>query len=357
MSNFTDYTNKTEKEKYLFYKQAQNKREKQERLELLTQSSWSTYSALAGEREYKTELDPVRTEFQKDRDKILHSKAFRRLKQKTQVFLSPSGDLYRTRMTHTLEATQVARTIARALGLNEDLTEAIALAHDLGHTPFGHAGEAVLNELYKPGFTHFEQGVRVVQKIENNGAGLNLTPEVIDGIRNHTRGEWAHTPEGKIVRFADQIAYICHDIEDAVRAGVMDEDDLPAEITDVLGQTKSQRLTTMINAVIEESELHKDIVMEPNVHQAFEALKAWMFANVYLNHNSGKEEEKKVKPLITALYNHYINNPDELPVLYSFIADRDGLERAVVDYIAGMTDTFAIEDYCRLFVPKQWDVI
>lgn len=357
MELFKKYADKTPVEITEAFKEAKNPREIVELTELLTLAPWATFSANASPRAIDNPKDPMRTEFQRDRDKILHCKAFRRLKQKTQVFLSPSGDLYRTRMTHTLEVAQVARTIARALRLNEDLAEAVALAHDLGHTPFGHAGEAVLNELYKPGFTHFEQGVRVVTKIERDGKGLNLTPEVIDGILNHTRGEWAKTPEARLVRYADQIAYVCHDIEDAVRAGVMKESDLPEEIVRVLGDTKSKRITTMVNAMYEESQKEHDIVMQKEVYDAFIKLKEWMFANVYLNQNSGKVEEKKVRPLLIALYNHYMANIDGLPELYQMLAERDGQERAVIDYIAGMTDTYAIQDYQRLFVPKQWDVL
>ena len=229
-------------------------RQRTEEIERLTLAPWATFSDASRGRVRPEEQDPIRPVFQRDRDRIIHCKAFRRLKQKTQVFLSPEGDLYRTRLTHTLEVAQIARTIARALRLNEDLTEAISLAHDLGHTPFGHAGESALDKLCPEGFRHYMQSLRVVDKLEKDGRGLNLTWEVRNGIVTHTKGTWAATPEGRIVRMADQIAFVNHDIEDAVRAGVLDPATLPRECTAVLGETKSQRITTMINSILRSSE-------------------------------------------------------------------------------------------------------
>ncbi|MBQ8786780.1 MAG: deoxyguanosinetriphosphate triphosphohydrolase [Oscillospiraceae bacterium] len=293
---------------------------------------------------------PIRTEFQRDRDRILHSNAFRRLKQKTQVFLSPVGDHYRTRLTHTLEVSQIARTIANALRLNEDLTEAIALGHDLGHTPFGHSGEDILNEICPYGFCHYLQSVRVVDYIEKNGKGLNLTYEVKNGIACHTN-KVAVTKEGYIVRLADKIAYINHDIDDAIRAGMLKESDLPKSATDILGHTKSERITTLIMSIINNGV--QDIKMSVDVKEAHDELRTFMFANVYKN-SIAKAEEAKAKALVEKLYMYFLRNPDKMPDDYKKIMVRFDKERAVCDYIAGMTDVYAVNLYNELFIPKGW---
>ena len=297
---------------------------------------------------------PLRTEYQRDRDRILHSKAFRRLKQKTQVFLSPEGDHYRTRLTHTLEVSQIARTIARALRLNEDLTEAVALGHDLGHTPFGHAGEYALNRLMPHGFAHYQQSLRVVDKLEKEGRGLNLTWEVRNGIVTHTKGTWAATPEGRIVRMADQIAFVNHDIEDAVRAGVLDPDILPKECTAVLGNTKSERITTMIRSILAHSD--GDVGVGAEEHEAFLALKDFMYANVYVD-RTAKREEQKVEKVLTELYEYYLTHIDQMSNFYLQLAYQEGRERAVTDYISGMSDEFAIRTFEDVFVPRKWHVL
>lgn len=288
---------------------------------------------------------PYRTAFQRDRDRILHSSAFRRLKHKTQVFLSPVGDHYRTRLTHTLEVAQVARTIARALFLNEDLTEAIALGHDIGHSPFGHAGESVLNHICPHGYKHYEQSVRVADILEN----LNLTYAVRDGILCHTN-RIASTKEGNIVRLADRIAYINHDIEDAFRAGVLSPDDLPKE-TDILGSTKSERITTLVAAVVRHGA--DEIGMNPEIQNAFDLLHEFMYTNVYLN-PSCKHEEKKAERLLESLYQHFRKFPDTMPELYQHIASASDIDRAVCDYISGMSDSFAVNLYSELFIPEFW---
>ena len=298
-------------------------------------ASWATFSCETKGRVYPEEESELRTPFQRDRDRIIHSKAFRRLKHKTQVFLSPEGDHYRTRLTHTLEVAQIARTIARALRLNEDLTEAVALGHDLGHTPFGHAGERALDSLYPGGFRHFEQSVRVVEKLEKSGKGLNLTDEVRNGIRCHTRGEEAYTPEGRIVRLADKIAYINHDIDDAVRAGVLDENSIPREITEIVGTTRSGRINAMVLSAVE------------NSWEGVIRLSPEMWNPV------AKEEEKKVPGLMETLY-EYLRKPEHCPKDLLFIAEEEGFERAACDYIAGMTDHYAIQLFESLFVPKAW---
>ncbi len=295
---------------------------------------------------------PLRTVFQRDRDRIIHSKAFRRLKQKTQVFLSPEGDHYRTRLTHTLEVSQIARTAARALRLNEDLAEAIALGHDLGHTPFGHAGERALNTLNPDGFCHHEQSVRVVQVLEKARRGLNLTFEVLDGMARHTGGDWPATPEGCIVRYADRIAYINHDIEDAISAGLLGEADLPPEATAVLGHSKSQRITTLITSLVEHSS-GGHIALAPPVEEQYLALHSFLFATVYVDPKA-KMEEGKVEGLLTKLYEYYTANPERMPAFFGAIAAEEGVQRAVTDYISGMTDNFAVKSFEDLFVPEKW---
>ena len=323
-------------------------RTRTEEIERLTLAPWATFSDESRGRQRPEEQDPIRPVFQRDRDRVLHCKAFRRLKQKTQVFLSPEGDLYRTRLT------QIARTIARALRLNEDLTEAISLAHDLGHTPFGHAGERALDKLTPGGFKHYMQSLRVVDKLEKDGQGLNLTWEVRNGIVTHTKGIWAATPEGRIVRMADQIAYVNHDIEDAVRAGVLDPATLPKDCTAVLGQTKSARITTMINSILAHSDGDVGVGAEEN--EAFLALRDFMYATVYVD-KTAKAEEQKVDKVIGELYEYYLAHVDQMSNFYVQLAYQDDPERAVTDYISGMSDEFAIRTFEDVFVPRKWHVL
>lgn len=325
-------------------------REQTEIMELGSLCEDACTSKGTGRRVRKESKCPMRTEFQRDRDRILHCNSFRRLKQKTQVFLSPVGDHYRTRLTHTLEVSQIARTISRAFRLNEDLTEAIALGHDLGHTPFGHSGENILNEICPYGFQHYLQSVRVVDYIENNGKGLNLTYEVKNGIACHTN-KVAVTKEGYIVRLADKIAYINHDIDDAIRAGMLKESDLPKSATDVLGHSKSARITTLITSIVNNGV--EDIRMSDEVQKAHDKLRAFMFDNVYRN-SVAKAEEAKAKALIEKLYNYFLKYPDKLPEEYKKIMARFDKERAVCDYVAGMTDVYAVNMYNELFIPKGW---
>lgn len=293
---------------------------------------------------------PYRTDFQRDRDRILHCNSFRRLKRKTQVFLSPVGDHYRTRLTHTLEVSQIARTISRCLKLNEDLAEAIALGHDLGHSPFGHCGEAVLNEICPHGFRHYLQSVRVAEILENDGAGLNLTKAVLNGIECHTNMT-ADTREGCVVRLADTIAYINHDIEDSIRAGVLSIAELPAECIKILGNTKSQRITTLIDSVVKHGVYEIDF--EPEIRKAHDDLKAFMFRKVYTNPDA-KQEEGKAELLIRKLYKYFKENTEKLPEQYRAIARITDSDRAVCDYISGMSDGYAVDLYTELFVPKFW---
>ena len=329
-------------------------RQRTEEIERLTLAPWATFSDASRGRVRPEEQDPIRPVFQRDRDRIIHCKAFRRLKQKTQVFLSPEGDLYRTRLTHTLEVAQIARTIARALRLNEDLTEAISLAHDLGHTPFGHAGESALDKLCPEGFRQDMQGLRVVDKREKDDRSLNLTWEVRNGIVTHTKGTWAATPEGRIVRMADQIAFVNHDIEDAVRAGVLDPATLPRECTAVLGETKSQRITTMINSILCSSEGDVQVGAEEN--EAFLALKDFMYRTVYVD-RSAKKEEQKVEKVLTELYEYYLTHIEQMSNFYLQLAYQEGRDRAVTDYISGMSDEFAIRTFEDVFVPRKWHVL
>ena len=299
---------------------------------------------------------PVRTCFQRDVDRIIYSKAFRRLKHKTQVFLQPEGDHYRTRMTHTLEVTRIARTIARALSLNEDLTEAVALGHDLGHTPFGHAGERMLNQLMPGGFAHYRQSVRVVERLEKNGEGLNLTWEVRNGILCHTKGTPAATLEGQVVRLADHIAYINHDIEDALRGGVIYPMDIPLAVSEVLGFTHGARIDALVQDAIQASLGQTEIRQSPAVGEAMQTLKDFMFESVYTN-PLAKGEEGKAQEMLGMLFDHYRSSPDELPADFQAIRAEEGVERAVCDYIAGMTDPFAVETFKELFIPKGWTVL
>ena len=327
-------------------------REETQRIEREILSPYAALSENTRGRVREAAECPIRTPYQRDRDKVIHCKAFRRLKHKTQVFLSPEGDHYRTRLTHTLEVSQIARTIARALRLNEDLTEVVALGHDLGHTPFGHAGERALNRLMPNGFRHYEQSVRVVERLENDGRGLNLTFEVRDGIRCHTTGQEARTMEGRIIRWADKIAYMNHDIDDAIRAGVIREADIPRDITAVLGDTKNKRITTMVTSLIRNSPAGV-VNMDADVLEAYDALHEFMYEAVYLN-DYAKREEKKVPHLIESLFGYYVRHPDRLPESMREIAEADGREQAACDYIAGMTDRFAVDLYSNLFIPKAW---
>lgn len=303
-------------------------------------------------REYPMEPCPIRTDFMRDRDRIIHCKSFRRLKHKTQVFLSPVGDHYRTRLTHTLEVSQIARTIARALQLNEDLTEAIALGHDLGHTPFGHAGESVLNKLVPGGFKHNEQSLRIVEKLEN-GKGLNLTFEVRDGIVNHTKSGHPSTLEGAVVSLADRIAYVNHDIDDAIRAGILSNEGLPESCKKNIGRTHGERINSLIMDVLNESFGKNKVVMSAEMNTEFEKLRTYLFENLYYN-PAAKSEESKAKSVIEALYGYYIEHTDEIHEEYRKNIEADGRERVAADWIAGMTDVYAARDYKRIFVPKSW---
>ena len=297
----------------------------------------------------------IRPVFQRDRDRILHSKSFRRLKDKTQVFLTPEGDHYRTRLTHTLEVSQNARTIAKALQLNEDLVEAIALGHDLGHTPFGHAGERALDMVCPYGFSHSEQSVRTVDVLEKGGIGLNLTYEVRDGIRNHQTSGEPLTLEGKIVRFSDKIAYIHHDMDDAIRGGILTEKDVPKEIGDVIGYTTGERLDHFIHDLVTNSHGKNDIMMSEPVAKAMKDLRQFMFENVYTN-KSAKSEEAKAEMLMATLYEYYLKHFDKLPQDLKNLVDKNGdpKERIVCDYVGAMTDRFAIAMYEELYIPKSW---
>lgn len=297
----------------------------------------------------------VRTAFQRDTDRIVHSKAFRRLMHKTQVFLRPEGDHYRTRMTHTIEVARIARTITRGLSLNEDLAEAIAMGHDLGHTPFGHAGEVALTEALGYPFRHNEQSLRVVDVLEQDGAGLNLSYETRMGILGHTGDRIPETMEGQIIRFSDQIAYVNHDIDDAVRAGILSGEDIPASITQVLGETHAQRINTLVCDVISASKEAGEIAMSDNVAQAHRDLRAFMFEKVYRN-SVAKSEEAKAREMICKLYTYYMAHPEALPDDFLPQLSFDGMERTVCDYIAGMTDKYAVDKFTELFVPLGWRV-
>lgn len=319
---------------------------RRERTEL---SEFAFLSENTAGRKEPTTADELRTEFQRDRDRIIHSKAFRRLMHKTQVFLSPRAEHYRTRLTHTLEVSQIARTIARSLRLNEDLTEAVALGHDLGHTPFGHAGERVLQEKYSADFTHCKQSLRVAERIEN----LNLCAEVLDGIVNHAGSDVASTLEGRIVKFADRIAYINHDIDDAIRGGILTNEDIPHSLRAALGENHSQRINTMVCAVVEESEGKNDILMKPQTWDALMELRSFLFSAVYTN-PIAKGEEVRAEAMLAAMYDFFCENPDLLPTEYRCIAMEEDVGRAVTDYISGMTDRYAIDEYKKYFIPEVW---
>ncbi|MGN0784143.1 MAG: deoxyguanosinetriphosphate triphosphohydrolase [Candidatus Aphodomorpha sp.] len=330
-----------------------NCREYAEQAEVQLLSRYATLVKDSRGRERPIEPCALRTDFMRDRDRILHCKSFRRLKHKTQVFLAPQGDHYRTRLTHTLEVSQIARTISRSLRLNEDLTEAIAMGHDLGHTPFGHSGEDVLNRLVPGGFEHNVQSLRVVELLENNGEGLNLTFEVRDGILHHKRSGTPATMEGKVVSIADRIAYLNHDIDDAVRAGVISESDLPGTCVEVLGGSHRARINTMIYDVVEQSMERPDVQMSDAVAEQFQKLREFMFARVYYN-PVAKSEEGKAKRVVQQLFGYYCEHLEEMPAEFLLRRAQDGEERVVADFIACMTDNYAIRDYERLFVPRSW---
>ena len=331
-----------------------NIRENLEQLETEYLSPYAAHSRDSKGRPRPEEQCDIRPVYQRDRDRILHSKSFRRLKDKTQVFLSPQGDHYRTRLTHTLEVSQNARTIAKALRMNEDLVEAIALGHDLGHTPFGHAGERALNAVCPYGFKHSDQSVRTVDLLEKGGQGLNLTMEVRDGIRNHQTEGMPFTLEGRIVRFSDKIAYIHHDMDDAIRAGILTEADVPREIGDVIGYTTGERLDHFIHDIVSTSYGKDDIVMSEPVAKAMKDLRQFMFERVYQN-KEAKSEEGKAEMLVQTLYSYYRHHLELLSEdLIRLIEKGEPEEKVVCDYIGAMTDRFAIAKYEEIYIPKSW---
>ena len=327
-------------------------REQTEMIELSTLNERASLAMKTKGRAIAEQECHLRTAYQCDRDRIIHSSAFRRLKHKTQVFISPEKDHYRTRLTHTLEVAQIARTIARALRLNEDLTEAIAIGHDLGHTPFGHAGERALNDICPHGFKHNEQSVRVVKYLEKSGEGLNLTHETLDGIKMHITGG-GETMEGDVVEAADKIAFINHDIEDAIRGGILDTGEIPYNCNYFLGQTKSERITSVVNSIVNHS---KDkIEMHPEIQKAHQELLDFMFQKVYLN-SIAKTEEYKVERLIRSVYDYFTAHSDEMPIFYREIAKNADIPRAVCDYVAGMSDRYLVKIHNDIFVPGSWEV-
>lgn len=331
-----------------------------ERIEQQEHEYLSPYASFSDEslgRDREEVPCDIRTIYQRDRDRILHSKSFRRLKHKTQVFLAPEGDHYRTRLTHTLEVAQIARTIAKSLRLNEELTEAIALGHDLGHTPFGHAGERALNRICSEGFDHAQQSLRVVERLENHGKGLNLTKEVRDGIRNHQTRRTPSTLEGKIVRLSDKIAYINHDIDDAIRGHIITEDDIPKEYTKVLGNTVKERLDRIIHDIVSQSQGQADIIMSSEIEEAIYGMREYMFKNVYTNPKA-KGEESKVEDLLEFLFEYYMKNVELLPKEYLVMMEEDNetQEKVVCDYVAGMTDRFAVGMFSKLILPRSWSI-
>lgn len=329
-------------------------REITEKREMETLSIYGKKSVNSSGRKEAEDKCSIRTEFQRDKDRITHSKAFRRLMHKTQVFISPEGDHYRTRLTHTIEVSQIARTISRALSLNEDLTEAIALGHDLGHTPFGHIGEHALDQIYIKGFRHNEQSLRVVDILEKGGKGLNLTYEVRDGILNHRSGLKPSTLEGRVVQISDKIAYINHDIDDAIRANILNQKDLPKDPLRVLGQTSSNRINFLIQNIIDESK-NKDIVeLSPHVKESIYNLRAFMFDNVYTG-QLRINESQKIQVVLKKIYDYYLLNYEKLPKEFINIMNSgDSLERVVIDYIACMTDRYAISTFNKIFIPSSW---
>lgn len=330
-------------------------RESIESNEKILLSPYASHSADSLGRDREEEPCDMRTVYQRDRDRIIHCKAFRRLKHKTQVFLAPEGDHYRTRLTHTLEVSQIARSISRSLRLNEDLTESIALGHDLGHTPFGHAGERALDEVCKYGFAHYEQSVRVVELLEKDGLGLNLTKEVRDGMLNHRTTSNPSTLEGKVVRLSDKIAYINHDIDDAIRANILVEDDIPKKYRDVLGNSTKLRLDTLIRDIVNNSMDKPDIIMSKAVEEAMQGLRTFLFQELYKN-PVAKGQEYKASSMIKELYNYYLSNINKLPeeFLHLIYDLNEEPERVVCDYIAGMSDQYSVKKFEEEFVPRFW---
>lgn len=330
-----------------------------EQIEKMEKETLSPYAALSANSKGRDREEPqcdIRPVFQRDRDRILHSKSFRRLKNKTQVFLTPKGDHYRTRLSHTLEVSQNARTIAKALRLNEDLVEAIALGHDLGHTPFGHAGERLLDSVYAGGFKHNEQSVRIVEKLERDGEGLNLTWEVRDGILNHQTGTMPNTLEGKIVRFSDKIAYVNSDFDDAIRAQILSEDSIPLEIRKTLGFSTRERLDCLIHDIVTNSMGKDDIVMSKECGEALKELRAFMFSNLYTN-SIAKSEEQKAEAMLSQLYSYYMEHIDLLPVKFIKMYEAgEDLGRVMCDFISGMTDQYAINRFTEFYLPEAWQV-
>ena len=330
-------------------------REETQTIERLTLSPYAALSEQSFGRRTPEPDDDLRTCYQRDRDRILHCKSFRRLKQKTQVFLSPEGDHYRTRLTHTLEVSQIARTIARALRLNEDLTEAIALGHDLGHTPYGHAGERALNAIYTGvGFRHYEQSLRVVDRIERDGRGLNLCNETRIGILNHTTGQPRGTLEADVVRLADRVAYINHDLDDAMRGGIVQPEDVPAIVRERVGERNSVRINSILTDIIAHSG-DGELRMSPDMREAVDVFTTFMYEGVYYN-PIAKGEERKVQNILGSIWEYYVNRIAELPAVYQSIADDEGPQRAVCDYVSGMTDSYALEVYSELFIPAAWTI-
>ena len=331
-------------------------REELLKIEKLTLSPYASFSDKSLGREIKEPDTDYRLDYTRDRDRIIHCKAFRRLKHKTQVFMIPEGDHYRTRLTHTLEVSQIARTISKALHLNEDLTEAIALGHDLGHTPFGHCGEAVLNKILPNGFEHCQQSLRVVELLEKRGQGLNLTKEVRDGILNHRTSGKPFTMEGKVVRISDKIAYINHDVDDAISAKLIKEEDLPIEIREVLGMNVRERINTLISDIIDNSHNQPEIIQSEKIKDSMQKLRKWLFENLYKN-TKATSEESKAQDLVYKLYDYFFTNPEKLSEEYkNLIARGEDKEQVVADYIAGMTDDYAIFMFEKLFVPVGWKI-
>lgn len=332
-----------------------NIRQKNEELEMKILSPYAAKSCESMGRDREEEQCDIRTVYQRDRDRIIHCKAFRRLKHKTQVFLAPMGDHYRTRLTHTLEVAQIARTIAKSLDLNEDLTEAIALGHDLGHTPFGHAGERTLNSVCSFGFQHYKQSIRVVEILENYGKGLNLTKEVRDGIVNHRTSGNPSTLEGKVVRLSDKIAYINHDIDDAIRGKIITEEEIPKIYTDVLGNTTKKRLDTLVHDIVQNSINKPDILMSEEIEKAMMGLRSYMFESVYTN-PVAKKEEIKANEMLKQLFEYYMKHIEQLPNEFKYLMDTCGEneEQVVCDYIAGMSDQYSVTTFQKIFIPKSW---
>ena len=330
-------------------------REEIERMECETLSPYATLSIHSKGRDVYEEPCDIRPVFQRDRDRILHSKSFRRLMHKTQVFLQPEGDHYRTRMTHTLEVARIARTICRGLRLNQDLAEAAAYGHDLGHTPFGHAGERALNAIYTGvGFRHYEQSLRVVDRIERDGRGLNLCNETRIGILNHTTGQPRGTLEADVVRLADRVAYINHDLDDAMRGGIVQPEDVPAIVRERVGERNSVRINSILTDIIAHSG-DGELRMSPDMREAVDVFTTFMYEGVYYN-PIAKGEERKVQNILGSIWEYYVNHIDELPVVYQSIADDEGPQRAVCDYVSGMTDSYALEVYSELFIPAAWTI-